>query len=672
MSVSGVATDAKENLNLKREPQSTTIVIYLTVVRGVEGVGWRGHKRLYFNSPFFFPHLFALPPHSPQSDLPPPPPSQPMLDGSILLIAVLLLGALCVAEGNTAAYIDCFIDGAAEDLAGPTLEVGVTVQHCLAFCSKDAPGAPFLYFGLRAGRDCVCGESYGSNGATPTGCDKKCLNNPSQMCGGFSASSVYRIVYPSTPSPPTPAPATFAPTTVVPVVVVSEVPETEAPITPTTAPIVTKSVQTATTVVSALSATAGGFSVGSAMRLALISSGCSNGLSDMMHPTGLVFYGSQSAGAVVADAGITAVFALFCLILHKLTKRGKCGLFGVGAQSLFRLPSAPLYIFQFFFQGMTLAGMNLLIHPDIALHGVLGASVIFICIAVPCGVIRVITRDLPLRAHFARAINRQGYIKAVLGTHEWVNSGETRWVQRYTSVVREYRAGRVWYLAVEFSASFALSALKSTEPETMTGCGHVAVTTSFIFTSLLVLGLWLRPYAKKRDLIINTGLSALQAISMLLVGIGFYGDTDMGTTIGGHLLSVSLLLIMVKVVLDVFSEGYVILSGRRTALESDVQSQFKRQPSIGERMDSNASLFIPAYKLKPPPDLEIGLVELKAIDDDDTQSQSAFSAGEKSFATSVSLNRVGSPAGPATLTRGFPSSPRIPYAQSPHRYVCLS
>lgn len=86
-------------------------------------------------------------------------------------------------------FIGCFKDTADRDLAGafvssPTM----TIQTCLARCRDGG----FAFAGLQYGSQCFCGNRYGRFGRA-SNCDMKCSGDPSQICGGFWANSIYAV-----------------------------------------------------------------------------------------------------------------------------------------------------------------------------------------------------------------------------------------------------------------------------------------------------------------------------------------------------------------------------------------------------------------------------------------------------------------------------------------------
>lgn len=69
-----------------------------------------------------------------------------------------------------------------------------TPARCMDFC------AGFQYFGLQWGRECYCGDEYGTFGQAESEdeCNRPCAGDASTMCGGGWRNSIYEIVGPET------------------------------------------------------------------------------------------------------------------------------------------------------------------------------------------------------------------------------------------------------------------------------------------------------------------------------------------------------------------------------------------------------------------------------------------------------------------------------------------
>jgi hypothetical protein len=82
-------------------------------------------------------------------------------------------------------YIGCFADQDVRDLPS-FMGSNFTSQSCRAQCG----GFGFAYAGTQYYGECWCGNAYGSYGSS-NGCDTPCSADPSEICGGAYANSVY-------------------------------------------------------------------------------------------------------------------------------------------------------------------------------------------------------------------------------------------------------------------------------------------------------------------------------------------------------------------------------------------------------------------------------------------------------------------------------------------------
>lgn len=108
----------------------------------------------------------------------------------LLTLGVLEPGvAQSPAAPPGSAWVGCYKDTNDFDLDG-FLEAGAanTPQRCVETCRR----LGYRYAGLQDAQSCLCGDSYGRYGQA-SNCNLPCTGDPRQICGGFSANSVYRI-----------------------------------------------------------------------------------------------------------------------------------------------------------------------------------------------------------------------------------------------------------------------------------------------------------------------------------------------------------------------------------------------------------------------------------------------------------------------------------------------
>ena len=348
-------------------------------------------------------------------------------------------------------------------------------------------------------------------------------------------------------------------------------------------------------VVSVASTVSHGFTTGAAMRVVLLTSSCPaevDTIPRLLHPTGIDIMDSPALGAAVMNVVIVAASSLLSVAVYYTLKLAvpACAAHNSDLLGLLRLPSAPLFIFQYLFQGTTLAGMILIVTVQSTFHAVVGIVVLCGCACVTYALWHAITANVPTMACYAKCVNRQSVLSVLaLGEGEWVNLLEDRdWVHSYASVIRTYKQAPVWYIVVEFAASFALSGVFSLGAETKIGCGHQRCAAATVFWFLLGLEALVWPHAKQRDSASDVVLLGLQSVAMALQAGYFYGADESLFLLSSYLLLLSTAVLLVKAVWDVTSEVYIICSGRRTALQADVYRTLHLERTLNIR-DTEAS-----------------------------------------------------------------------------------
>eukprot|EP01061_Rhynchopus_euleeides_P025092 TRINITY_DN40476_c0_g1_i1.p1 TRINITY_DN40476_c0_g1~~TRINITY_DN40476_c0_g1_i1.p1 ORF type:complete len:408 (+),score=161.87 TRINITY_DN40476_c0_g1_i1:115-1224(+) len=267
---------------------------------------------------------------------------------------------------------------------------------------------------------------------------------------------------------------------------------------------------------------------------------------------------------------------------HRFISHKRCA-DDVDFAGLLHVPSAPLFVFQFFYHGIALAAMHLMLHPDQPWHIAVGIAACLVCIAVPVVLVCVMSRDIPDVALYTRDPDRRGFTLSLLGPGEWLNTyRDCMWVQQFSSVLRTYKQDRVWYIGVEFGMSLVLSAITSTRAQTSMGCGHVKLASAFVFLVLLCLQAYFWPHARHRDSAADIVLLGLQMSAMLVMAIGYYGQDESlwMFDVAAHIVTVVMVLLMVKVALDLLAELWVLLTGCRTELQDALLTDLETKDAL--------------------------------------------------------------------------------------------
>ena len=98
--------------------------------------------------------------------------------------------AVDTADPDGATYLGCFVDNPLDLLlAGPTTaSPDMTIEVCHSFCV----GLGYYVFGVEDGDLCFCGyQTTGNEPAISNDCDISCSGEPSEICGGLDAISLY-------------------------------------------------------------------------------------------------------------------------------------------------------------------------------------------------------------------------------------------------------------------------------------------------------------------------------------------------------------------------------------------------------------------------------------------------------------------------------------------------
>lgn len=106
-----------------------------------------------------------------------------------------------------ASFIGCFKDTSDLDLNG---HLERSRQNTPQRCASTCRARGFAYAAVQYGESCLCGSSYGRYGPA-NNCNYACTGDRGQVCGGYSANSVYATGIAAAPAPVAPPPAPAAP-----------------------------------------------------------------------------------------------------------------------------------------------------------------------------------------------------------------------------------------------------------------------------------------------------------------------------------------------------------------------------------------------------------------------------------------------------------------------------
>ena len=326
----------------------------------------------------------------------------------------------------------------------------------------------------------------------------------------------------------------------------------------------------------------------------------------MLHPTQLVVDGSEAAGMVIGNLGgflaLTMLHLVACELLRhaqnfalKTVFRSRTEPFVRDVQGLLRFPGGPALLFQILYQGSSVGALQLLYSAPTAGLRVLGFVATVLCIAGPVAVLYTFTNDAPNNALLLIDARTAAYGKVkrnalhfLIGNGEWISrTDHNHWSLRYSAVVRPYRQGCLWFHFLQLASMLAISAVQAFTPTNYIACGHLKVASFCIIFVMLAVVVKIRPYARSRDTIVDVSVMVFQCIALLFMAIGYYREqpTDLlfeGATV---LMVLGVVCILVKVLLDVICEVYVLIVCRRDRLQDEYFDSKKRKESTDSQTE---------------------------------------------------------------------------------------
>ena len=315
------------------------------------------------------------------------------------------------------------------------------------------------------------------------------------------------------------------------------------------------------------------------LRLLLLSTSCSAEIPRLLHPTGLTIAGRPELGAIIANLAIILTISTVSRLTLCLSRR--VSLSGPYQESslmheldmlgILRPPSTPFYLLRYFYEGLALAGVRLVVQSDALWELFLGAAVCVVMVGIPLMVFHVVGCDVPVHALYAQAETRGRTERFFLGAGEWVNRSRNRgWVQTHSALVHPYRQQCAPFVGVDLIASLSIATIFGLSPDEATACAHTRLAAAAVYFGMLLLIVCLKPYAKGRDNIFAVVFLGVQGVAACVVAGSFYGGGEGGDESAGYLIAAATVLYAAKVVLDIATELYIIRTGRRTTLQRDV------------------------------------------------------------------------------------------------------
>ena len=314
-----------------------------------------------------------------------------------------------------------------------------------------------------------------------------------------------------------------------------------------------------------------------ASRLVLISGPCRHPdtrglrLPRALHPTQVTIRGSVALGCIVMNVALVAaatligkaVLALCGPWLRRYAEDGDL-------RGLVRFPSTSLFLFQALYQGVALSSLLLLQDGEATrIEQLVGILALLTCLIGPGLVFRCIRRGVPSKATFQTDDHiRSSALVWMIGAGEWVSRVRGNlWVCRYGSIMRTYRQKWAGYSFAESYAMLALAVATAMPARTHVECGHIRVAQGAMILLLIVGAILCRPHARARDNIFRVMIDTLQLAALATQAGGLYSNGHPEDDVTNGLLLAATALLLVKVVLDIGSEVYILVTKRRERLQ---------------------------------------------------------------------------------------------------------
>eukprot|EP01065_Artemidia_motanka_P045134 TRINITY_DN6563_c0_g1_i1.p1 TRINITY_DN6563_c0_g1~~TRINITY_DN6563_c0_g1_i1.p1 ORF type:complete len:782 (+),score=196.86 TRINITY_DN6563_c0_g1_i1:31-2346(+) len=341
--------------------------------------------------------------------------------------------------------------------------------------------------------------------------------------------------------------------------------------------------------------------------------GTMHGLSPTLHPTGISVQGSMYLGCLVGSvmiicgAAVLSFTALF--LLKRVDKDGDGVLSKAEIQATFlryvpimrnsesldisamaRHPNTILVAFLFVYQGAAFSSFRLVLAPDgsggagmraigAISAALLAAAPVFVFHRVRLGVEPRMRAEQPGQGPKRRARIRDWgtaappmWLQYVLLSEQgdWVSCHRNpHWINRWQAAVRPYEAPHAAHgSAVELTCMWTLSLVTAPVTDSWVACGNVRMAGAVVLALQLVYSLWQRPFRCFRDDVAETVRLALLVASLATLAVEFYKEGN-DTTVAVYMLQVVTLVTMLRCVLQIVAEVFLLLTGYRAKIQAD-------------------------------------------------------------------------------------------------------
>ena len=402
-----------------------------------------------------------------------------------------------------------------------------------------------------------------------------------------------------------------------------------------------------------------------------------------LHPTQLKIAGLEAAGMVVGNLALALTFfaghAVVCEVA-RLVQGGAQARNADGARgrhpehARLGFPGLPAMVFFILFQGSSVGSLQLLYSSETSTMRMIGCFAVMLCLAMPVAIF-VALMKAPVHSTVVKDPRTAGFGKwkrrvlhFVIGEGEWVYLSPVMWTLRYSAVIRSYRLGCLWYHFLQYASMFAVAAIQAFTPTSYIACGHIKLASFCVIFIMLVVLVKAKPYARRRDLIIDGTVMTFQCVALIFMAVGYYREKPQDLLFQGAtvLLVLGIVCILVKMFLSLVSELYVFCTGRRSYLQgiarhllkdTDLESLVASDEALSDEdvgMDAGVELLrLPPKQRRGRPPSHHTLSDT-LLPRDDTSNYAMSDAGSEFSALNVTIGRTES-----NLSREGAVSPAI-------------
>ena len=303
----------------------------------------------------------------------------------------------------------------------------------------------------------------------------------------------------------------------------------------------------------------------------------------MFHPTQVEIAGRRCMGAVVVNMSFVAfAIAVQVAVAYAILKTDVAGRFMEEprtfrvAQAVVFFPSFAIIILICFYQGTSVCASALLFRPSDAGDATVGVITLMVLIVFIIWLARAMTSAEKL-ARYRLDMDEDGKQRGsklllfVLGHGEWVSTCKsTRVTKRYSVVFRTWASSFTAWATMDFVAALLFAFIGTYRPESYPGCGNLRLIIGAVSFAFGAVTLFYWPYVKERDNHTQIWRWVLQGIGFVLLGIAYHiGEPTTHATVkaGSVFILASVVLLLIKALIDLFAFIYIVYTQRRTRLQ---------------------------------------------------------------------------------------------------------